>query len=193
MMDGGVGYPLYDLTSSGLNQAFQVWRPYEPNRNSVATMNFGNNFGLVTIDWDRDDPRLSLQIRDEEGDVTIQEKLPLSTLQPNEGAKPAGPDVAAEALKHVGKEYAAEMEVRATGVSKTRVFLNSEKDFKGPRNFTVVIDLQAAGDLFKKAGIDPAKAYADKKVRVTGVVSLFQERPQIVVKDPAQIRILNDE
>src|SRR5262249_15601035 len=71
MMDGGVGYPLYDLTSSGINQASKRWRTFETNRHRIATMNVGDNFGMIVIDWDRPDPRLSLQIHDDEGDVTI--------------------------------------------------------------------------------------------------------------------------
>lgn len=49
-------------------------------------MNRGDNFGLITIDWIRDDPHLRLRIRDDEGEVAIQQKVPLSLLQP--GAPP---------------------------------------------------------------------------------------------------------
>ena len=87
MMDAGIGYPLYDLTSSGLNMASRSWRKFEPNRHRVATMNRGDNFGVIAIDWDRPDPRISLQIRDVEGDVTIQQKINLSTIR----RKPAPP------------------------------------------------------------------------------------------------------
>jgi len=52
-------------------------------------MTYGNNFGLVTVDWERPDPLVSLQIRDEVGDITIQQKLPLSVLQPA-GKRKAG-------------------------------------------------------------------------------------------------------
>jgi len=87
-MDGGVGYPLYDLTSSGLNVAHhEKWRPQELNRHRVATMNIGDNFGLVGIEWDLADPRISLQIRDADGDAVIQHKIPLSLLQPAGNAK----------------------------------------------------------------------------------------------------------
>lgn len=82
MMDGGVGYPMYDLTSSSLNRSSKKWRPYEANRHRVATMNWGDNFGLIEIDWNRADPQIGLQVRDWEGDVTIQRKIYLSTLQP---------------------------------------------------------------------------------------------------------------
>src|SRR5437870_9653852 len=77
MMDAGIGYPLFDLTSSGLTEASQKWRRLEVNRHRVATMNWGNNFGTILIDWSQDDPLIRLQIRDEGGEVTIQEKLPL--------------------------------------------------------------------------------------------------------------------
>ena len=46
-MDAGLGYPMYDLTSSGLNQAFRSWQPLETNRHRVATMGWGDNFGLI--------------------------------------------------------------------------------------------------------------------------------------------------
>jgi len=82
MMDGGVGYPLYDLTSSALNRSSKKWRAYELNRHRVGTMNWGDNFGLIKIDWNHVDPRISLQIRDDEGEINIQRKINLSTLQP---------------------------------------------------------------------------------------------------------------
>ena len=78
----GVGYPLFDVTSSGLTQAARRWRPLSPNTNRVAGMSFDPNFGLIAIDWQRDDPIVSLQIRDESGDIRINQKLPLSLLRP---------------------------------------------------------------------------------------------------------------
>ena len=80
MMDGGAGYPLYDLTASGLNNASPKWRPYEANRHRVATMNEGDNFGLVEIDWQSSDPIVSLQIRDLSGEATLRTRVRLSTL-----------------------------------------------------------------------------------------------------------------
>src|SRR5688500_10255498 len=83
MMDGSpAGYPIYDLTSSGLTQAARQWRPLSPNSQRVAGMSFGTNFGLIEIDWNASDPIVSLQIRDKVGDVRINEKLPLSLLRP---------------------------------------------------------------------------------------------------------------
>ena len=82
MMDGGVGYPLYDLTASGMNNASLSWRRYETNRHRVGTMNWGNNFGMIRIDWNQPDPVIALQILDEDGEINIQRKIRLSTLQP---------------------------------------------------------------------------------------------------------------
>ena len=82
MMDGGVGYPLFDLTSSSLNASSLRWRPLEVNRHRVGTMAWGDNFGTVLIDWDRDDPLITLQIREVDGEVAISRRIPLSVLQP---------------------------------------------------------------------------------------------------------------
>ena len=90
VMDAGVGYPLFDLTSSGLTQAAKQWRPLSPNTQRVAGMSFGTNFGLIAVDWEPADPVVSLQIRDGEGDVRINQKLPLSVLRaPKPASAPA--------------------------------------------------------------------------------------------------------
>src|SRR5262245_52517854 len=44
------GYPLYDLTSSGLNMGNRNWRGIEKNGHRVATMTHGDNFGMILID-----------------------------------------------------------------------------------------------------------------------------------------------
>jgi hypothetical protein len=176
-----------------MNMANKRYRKLEPNRHRVAIMDAGNNFGLVQIDWSKEDPLIRLEIHDDEGDVTIRHKLPLSRLQPGRSklAKATGADLAAEARKHLQKEWAVEMVVNATGGarSKTRVFLNSEKDFRSERNFTVVLEMKSLADDLKKAKIsDAAKHFAGKKIKVTGVVELFNDRPQIRITRLEQIK-----
>src|SRR5205823_96984 len=78
VMDAGVGYPLYDLTASGFNQASPTYRGPEKNRYRVATLSWGNHFGVVEIDWTKSDPLIRLQIRDEAGEVAFTHKVPLS-------------------------------------------------------------------------------------------------------------------
>ena len=191
LMDGGAGYPMYDLTSSGLNQASKIWRRQEENRHRVATMNYGDHFGFIAIDWDRNDPRISMQIRDEEGEIVLQQKVGLSRLQPGKTVAVAG-GLAEEAMKHLGKEWKTEMRVASTGQSKTQklVFLNSEANFSSPGNFTVVLDAKVAALLREQKITDPAEYYRGKTLRVTGKVSEFNKRPQIVLTDPKQIEIV---
>jgi alkaline phosphatase D len=202
MMDAGFGYPLYDLTSSGLTEASQKWRKHEVNRHRVATMNRGNNFGLITIDWSKPDPLIRLQIRDEEGEVTIQEKLPLSLLQPGAIKSNAvagivrlnGMVMTADLVKSlVGKEVTLEMKVVATGETKNGVliFLNSAADRTSADNFTVVLNKMAQTGL-AKAGIAATRSHYDgKSIRVVGTLALYNNRPEIIVSEPDKIRVVD--
>ncbi len=200
LMDAGIGYPLYDLTSSGLNMGTLRWRRLEVNRHRVATMNQGHNFGLVAIDWSRQDPLVGLQIRDEEGDITIQEKLPLRLLQPGVlKGKSTGlvrladgtPLTLAQIKSNLNKEVKLVLVVRATGQSKNGlIFLNSAENRLSDDNFTVVLDKTAQAQL-KEAGVAaPRTHFAGRTIAVTGTLSLFQDRPQIIVADAKQIQIV---
>jgi alkaline phosphatase D len=207
-MDAGLGYPLFDLTSSGLNMGNRRWRPADPNRHRVDTMTNGDNFGLVTIDWDYSPPQVSLQVRDVNGEVAFQQKLNLTTLQPGSlkpsaavasGAAPSTPSPTpgtvnpTDAAKMVGQKVTLEMKVNSTGqaTNASRLFLNSSASFRDSANFTVVLDMRAVGDKLKAAGVDdPMAHYRNKTVRVTGTVSVFNDRPQIVVEDAGQIAVV---
>jgi hypothetical protein len=93
----------------------------------------------------------------------------------------------------VGKTWTVEFTIRATGSSRGRklVFLNSDRDFRGEGNLTVVLDLAALKKDLEAAMIaDPAKHYAGKKIKVTGTVSLFNQRPQIMVKKLDQVQVV---
>jgi alkaline phosphatase D len=199
MMDAGIGYPLYDVTSSGLNQANLYWRKQEKNTHRVATMNFGNNFGLITLDWAKKDPVVSMQIRDQDGDITIQQKLPLSMLKPGaiEGRSGSAarlasgePITAALVKKLLNQKITIAMEVESSGMSKAGlIFLNSEENRTSDANFTIVLDKDAQAKL-KEAGVkDIRQHYDGKTIRVTGTLSTFNSRPQIIVSDPAQIEV----
>ena len=79
--EGGPFYPLYDITSSGLNQ---TGLPDEPNRFRVAGDGVYNepNFGWIEIDWNAEDPAVKLEIRDLEGKVVREVQTTLNTLKP---------------------------------------------------------------------------------------------------------------
>ncbi len=79
--DGGPFYPVYEVTSSGLNQ---TGLPDEPNQFRIAGNSVYNqpNFGWIAIDWDKEDPTISLEIRDLEGKVVREVKTTLNALRP---------------------------------------------------------------------------------------------------------------
>ena len=87
MMDAGLGYPLYDLTASGLNQGFRTWYWFEANRHRVNVMRWGDSFGVLEVHWGAEDPEVRLDARYVDGTVAFSHRIRLSTLQP--GALPA--------------------------------------------------------------------------------------------------------
>ncbi len=84
----GVGYPLFDVTSTSLNVPSGNFTPAgvrfanEINSYRVGLTYFDTNFGTIQIDWTQSDPLLRLQIRDEKGGVVLQQRVKLSQLQP---------------------------------------------------------------------------------------------------------------
>src|SRR5262245_32537422 len=107
-----------------------------------------------------------------------------------EDAKPLTPE---EATKKVNEKVVVEMLVKA---SKNRleqrgeIFLDSEEDFRDPKNLGVVVT-RAGAAKFKEAGVDdPAVHFKGKTIRVKGKVILKEERPRIEVTDPKQIRVI---
>ena len=77
------GYPLYDVTSSGLTEKSTVRD--EPNHFRIGEVFAGRNFGVIAVDWSIADPSVRLEIRDEEGQVVNQVSFPLSQLAPPKG------------------------------------------------------------------------------------------------------------
>ncbi len=75
----GLGYPLYEITSSGMNSA--RGHGGEPNRHRVGEGPLRvDNWGLLDIDWDTPDPRLRVEIRGVEGEPLRVLELRLSKL-----------------------------------------------------------------------------------------------------------------
>lgn len=72
-------YPLYDLTSSGLNRIFPAKAPTE-NRYREGKYYLKENFGMISIDWSRPDPLILLRIYDEGANIKLEKALPLSSL-----------------------------------------------------------------------------------------------------------------
>jgi alkaline phosphatase D len=83
----GVGYPLFDVTSSSLNEPSgnftksKVRFANEVNSYRVGLTYFDVNFGGVLIDWEKPDPVIRLQVREEKGEVVLQQRLTLGQLR----------------------------------------------------------------------------------------------------------------
>ena len=74
-----VGYPLYELTASGLNSAYN--RKEVPNRYRVANSFFSNdNFALLRLSGEETSHAISLQIRDVQGNIVQRVDVPLEQL-----------------------------------------------------------------------------------------------------------------
>lgn len=81
------GYPVVEVCAGSLNVPVP-WRSVR-NRYRVGTVHFGVAFGAVTIDWLAADPIVRCQVRNEQGEVVLQQRVRLSELRPG-GANRAG-------------------------------------------------------------------------------------------------------
>ncbi|MFK7911236.1 MAG: alkaline phosphatase D family protein [Akkermansiaceae bacterium] len=70
------GYPLIDFTSSSLNLPLGGAK----TRRRIGPAYGGRNFGLVEIDWGKEDPVIRLSIRDMKNQTRLQHRIPLSKL-----------------------------------------------------------------------------------------------------------------
>ncbi len=121
--------------------------------------------------------------------ATLLAAVVLTAVHADEPVKPLTP---AEAAKKVNEKCTIEMEVKAVGMATSGkvVFLNSEADFKSPKNFTIMLSSKAMEKLKKAKIDDPTVRYKDKTVRVTGTVKLYKEKPEIIIDDPDDIKIV---
>ena len=71
------GYPLYDITSSGLTQ---LWRSTEYNDNRLGSVVTEEHFGLLEIDWSASDPRIDMRLMGLSGQVLVEEQTTLGVL-----------------------------------------------------------------------------------------------------------------
>ena len=79
--DGGPDYTVYDITSSSLNQTGFT---REDNRYRVGSEDpcGQQNFGVLNIDWNGEDPTITLEIRDVQGQIERAARTSLHTLKP---------------------------------------------------------------------------------------------------------------
>lgn len=76
---GPVGYPLYEVTSSGMTHSYDD-NPGEPNRYRVGELYTQLGFGTITLDWDAGS--MALQLRTPENAVAEEATVRLDALRP---------------------------------------------------------------------------------------------------------------
>jgi alkaline phosphatase D len=71
------GYPLFELTSSGMTHAWSAAKEAGPNR--VGSLVTQNHFALIDIDWGK--RQLQLGFQNTQGEWLQKENIKLSDLQ----------------------------------------------------------------------------------------------------------------
>lgn len=187
---GTGNYPLFELTASGINQGNSKFRLPETNRHRVASMAWGNHFGLVRIDWSKEDPEIRLELRDEKGETVVSSRLGLSNIRRK------GPPSAPLALQdgeigpsglaaRVGQEVRLRFRVASTGKSRdgARVFLNTHENYRDRENVTVVLEMEALKkELSDQGHEDPSVSLGGKELVAVGKIELFRDAPQVVIR-----------
>jgi serine/threonine protein kinase len=105
-------------------------------------------------------------------------------------APPQGMLTPAEAARHLDEKCTVQFTVRSAALSKNQktLFLNSSSNYKAEDNFAVVVH---GIDVLQ--GVTPAEMpgrYQGKTIRVTGVVILYDGRPEIVVSDASHVQVI---
>ncbi len=187
-----ISFPLFDVTASGLNQAFQGWRPPEPNSKRYAALPFGNHFGTIEIDWDVPKPVVALQLRQEDGQIGVQAKVPLSILTAEPAPLPRPVDVLAPREvfdKDVGEEVVVQFYVRGGRdlTQPQRILLNSERSIEHQQNLTLVVQASAMTGAADQTGL---QTFLNRTIRGRGKVTLYNGRKQVEVVRPEDIEVV---
>ena len=90
-----------------------------------------------------------------------------------------------EAHKHIGEHATVEGTIVVTHNTGKVCFLNFHKNWK--KYFTAVI---FAAD-FLKFPSSPEVYYNNKKARITGLIKEYKGKPEIIIKDPSQVSIID--
>ena len=92
-----------------------------------------------------------------------------------------------DAINHIGLHKTVRFFIKKSYDSGKAVFFNSKNDFKDYDNFTAVI-FETDKNNFPP---QPADFYWGKTVDVTGKIKEYEGRAEIILKDRAQIRIID--
>jgi hypothetical protein len=123
--------------------------------------------------------------------VTLAFSIALATAD-DKADKDKAPIPSAEAKDHVGETRAVTLTVKHAkdGTHEESYYLDSESDYKDPKNLAIVIRYQHA-EAFHKAGIgNPVAHFDGKAIKVTGAIVKQGNQIRIVVTEPKQIEVV---
>ncbi|HRX83053.1 MAG: alkaline phosphatase family protein [Planctomycetaceae bacterium] len=81
VLETDVPYPLYELTSSSLNQLHPRGTPTKNTLRALPNTFHRENYGVVEIDWSAADPSITLEIRDIDKAARLRKSVRLGQLQ----------------------------------------------------------------------------------------------------------------
>lgn len=81
VLEDTVGYPVYELTSSSLNQVHPRGTPTKNLLRAIPHTFHRENYGAIIVDWAAPDPTVSLEIRDTDMTIRLKQALNLGQLQ----------------------------------------------------------------------------------------------------------------
>ncbi|KFK32930.1 hypothetical protein AALP_AA6G307600 [Arabis alpina] len=133
--DCAVEYPLYDVTSSGLEQSIETFFPlplrfivrllfwYTPSTMRLINDNckfksctYGqSNFGAISIDWNANPATMRLEIRDVNGHTVLGTNVSLSELQAQGSNSPTNPPTKGKSQRY------CTLEVELPGTTRYRL------------------------------------------------------------------------
>ena len=97
-----------------------------------------------------------------------------------------------DASKYQDQKVAVVMKVGSSSFleDRNKCFLNSLKNFRDDKNFTIVLREEGLKVFAEKKIADPAKHFRNKKICVVGKIQEYRGKPQIVVEKFEQIKTL---
>ena len=147
--------------------------------------------GILRLRGELSDAEFALKARDR-GFLPIDpsKESPTNSAPPGQRAPQPAPAVREEIIpwedahRHQGEEIVVEGTIVRTHRAKKVMYLNFHANWK--RYLTLVIFVK---DLPLFPG-DPETAYKGRKVRVRGEVKLYKDRPEMVVRSPGDITVV---
>ena len=105
-------------------------------------------------------------------------------------------DLFREASRHVGRPWVVDLRVRYVGADRSgaNFYLNSQEDWRDPKNLTVTVPMAVARDM--PGGTDKAafrRHHLNRIIRVSGTVGRFKEQLVIELTRADQVRMLDGE